>query len=56
MITVTGVCRADDVTGTNTVLSNQLFDLRVVRKAEGELKKANKKGIITKILDVLTNI
>ena len=40
----------------NSILSNQLFDLRVVREAEGELRKSNRKGIITKILDVLTNI
>jgi len=55
MMTVTGICRAEDVTSANTVLSNQLFDLRIARETEGEIKKTQRKGIITKVLDVLLN-
>jgi flagellar L-ring protein precursor FlgH len=50
---VTGICRAADVTSANTVLSNQLHDLKVEKVHEGELKKASEKGIIAKVLDAI---
>jgi flagellar L-ring protein precursor FlgH len=52
-VTVTGICRPEDVTPVNTVLSTQLHDLRIEKTNEGELKKANTKGIFTEILDFL---
>jgi flagellar L-ring protein precursor FlgH len=52
-IRVTGVCRPDDVTAANTVLSNQIHDLMIEKVHAGELKKANEKGIIAKILDTI---
>lgn len=50
---VTGVCRPDDVTPANTVLSNQIHDLSVEKVHKGELKKANEKGIIAKVFDAV---
>jgi flagellar L-ring protein precursor FlgH len=50
---VTGVCRPDDVTAANTVLSSQIHDLSVEKVHKGELKKTNEKGIIAKVLDTV---
>ena len=52
-IKVTGICRQDDVTVLNTILSNQIHDLRIDKTHTGELKKANEKGIIAKVLDAI---
>jgi flagellar L-ring protein precursor FlgH len=54
-ITVTGYCRPEDITADNTVLSTQMYDLRVNKQHSGELRKTASKGIITKILDVIFN-
>lgn len=54
-ITVTGYARPTDVTIANTVLSTQMFDLRVAKTHEGEIRKAQKKGLFTKILDTIFN-
>lgn len=52
-IKVTGICRPGDVTAANTVLSNQIHDLCIMKTNRGELKKANEKGIISKVFDTL---
>jgi len=52
-IFVTGTCRADDVTVNNTVSSEKLFDLHLVKRHEGELREVTNKGILTKILEGL---
>ena len=52
-IKVTGVCRAEDVTAANTVLSSQIHDLVVEKVHEGELKKANEKGLLAKFFDAI---
>lgn len=53
VIKVTGICRAEDVTPANTILSNQLHDLKISKAHKGELREANKKGIIAKVLDTI---
>ena len=53
LLKVTGVCRPDDVTPANTILSNQIHDLKIEKVHKGELKKANEKGILTKILEAI---
>ena len=52
-ITVTGICRPDDVTPANTIISNQIHDLKIEKSNTGELKKAATKGIIAKVLDAI---
>jgi flagellar L-ring protein precursor FlgH len=52
-ITVTGICRGEDVTTANTILSNQIHDLRVVKKNEGRLPEASRKGLVTQFFDFL---
>ncbi len=54
-ITLTGYCRAEDVAADNTVLSTQMFDLRVTKAHSGELRNASKKGILSKIIDFVFN-
>jgi flagellar L-ring protein precursor FlgH len=54
-ITVTGMIRPDDVGADNTVLSTQMWDLRVAKTHTGELREVSKKGILTKILDTIFN-
>ena len=54
-ITVTGYCQPQDVTIDNTVLSTQVFDLRVSKTNEGELRDATNKGILTTILETIFN-
>jgi len=50
---VTGICRPDDVTPANTVLSNQIHDLVIERMHEGELQQSTEKGIIAKVLETV---
>ena len=50
-LTLTGVCRKDDVSADNTVQSTQLADLKLVKEHKGELSKVTKKGLISRILE-----
>ncbi|MCZ6834498.1 MAG: flagellar basal body L-ring protein FlgH [Planctomycetota bacterium] len=52
-IKVTGICRPDDITLFNTILSSQVHDLKIEKTHEGELKNANTKGFIAQILDAV---
>lgn len=54
-VKLTGYCRAEDVTIDNTVLSNQLFDLRIEKATSGEVRNTSKKGLLTKLLDLVFN-
>lgn len=50
---ITGICRPQDISAVNTILSNQLHDLSIDKVHEGELRKSNEKGIIAKVLEAL---
>lgn len=50
---VTGICRPEDVSPVNTVLSNQIHDLHVEKINAGDLKNVNEKGIIAKVFDAV---
>lgn len=50
---VTGICRPDDVSPANSVLSSQIHDLKIEKMHTGELKNASKKGIVAKVLEAL---
>ncbi|MEC9373611.1 MAG: flagellar basal body L-ring protein FlgH [Planctomycetota bacterium] len=52
---LSGYCRTEDVTESNTVESNQLFDLRYEVHNEGEMADVNKKGIFPKVLETIFN-
>lgn len=55
VIVLAGVCRQEDVTVENTVLSSQMADLRVEQHNEGAVKQAAKKGFLTNVLDAVFN-
>lgn len=52
---LSGICRADDVTDTNTVQSNQLYDLRLIVENEGDLDESTKKGLIPRLWETIFN-
>jgi len=52
-VKVTGICRPDDVTPANTILSSQLHDLSIEKMHTGELKRANERGVIAKVFDAV---
>lgn len=54
-VVLTGTCRKDDVTIDNTILSTQIYDLRLIKEHAGEVRNATKKGLITKFFDALFN-
>lgn len=52
-IKITGICRPDDITAANSILSNQIHDLKIEKAHEGELKKTSEKGIIAEVMDFI---
>jgi flagellar L-ring protein precursor FlgH len=56
LLHVTGMCRSDDVTADNTVLSSQVFNQEINVQHEGPLNDAAKRGWLTKLLDVIKPI
>jgi len=52
-IVLTGVCRVDDVTADNTVLSTQLYDLNLTKRHRGATVDTTKRGFVPRILDWL---
>lgn len=55
VVVLSGICRYEDVTDTNTVQSNQLFDLVLNVQNTGDLKRTTKKGIIPRVLEGILN-
>ncbi len=49
-ITLTGVCRSEDVTPDNSVLSSQIAQLVLIEKNQGSVRDATKRGWIPKLL------
>jgi len=54
-IVLSGSCRSEDVTTSNTVLSSQLADLLVTSKTEGRVKETATKGWIPRVLEAIFN-
>ncbi|MEE9211184.1 MAG: flagellar basal body L-ring protein FlgH [Phycisphaeraceae bacterium] len=54
-LVLTGTCRSEDVTVDNTVLSTELYDLRLAKEHTGELRKVTRKGLLTKLLELIFN-
>jgi len=51
LFVLTGVCRVQDITPDNTVLSTQLYDLELQKKNSGALRDTTKRGWVPRILD-----
>lgn len=50
-ITLTGVCRSEDVTATNSIFSTQIANLVLIEKNRGAVRDATTRGWIPRILD-----
>jgi flagellar L-ring protein FlgH len=46
-----GICRVEDITPDNTVLSTQLFDLEFTKINKGQVRNTTRTGLIAKLLD-----
>jgi flagellar L-ring protein precursor FlgH len=53
-MTLTGMCRRQDITAANTVLSDQIYDLSVVAKYGGGVKDSTRKGWLTRLVEFLS--
>jgi len=52
-LVLSGLCREEDVTLQNTILSSQMADLNILLENEGALKETAEKGLITRVLDTI---
>lgn len=52
---LSGVCRREDVTASNTILSSQLADLTVGVESTGEVKDTASKGFFTRVFEAIFN-
>lgn len=50
---LSGVCRREDITTSNTILSSQLASLTLISRHEGQVEDAGRKGVITRALEFL---
>jgi flagellar L-ring protein precursor FlgH len=51
-LTLSGVCRAEDITPDNTVLSTQLYDKSVAKTHTGMVHDNNKRGLLPRLFDL----
>jgi flagellar L-ring protein precursor FlgH len=54
IITVTGTCRAEDITADNSILSTQLHDQELTKVHKGTVRNATRKGWGGKLLDAIS--
>jgi flagellar L-ring protein precursor FlgH len=52
-VSLSGVCRAADISADNSVLSTQLADVEVRTKHKGAVRDTTKRGLIPKIVDTI---
>ena len=52
-IVLSGVCRREDVSNGNTVLSSQLAGLRLISRHEGRVPDGTDKGLIPRVLETI---
>ncbi len=48
---LSGICRVEDVTADNTVLSTQIYDLELQKTTRGGVTQSTKRGWVPKLLD-----
>lgn len=52
-MTLTGLCRSKDVGVDNTIMSSQVYNLKIKKEHSGVARDATKRGLLTKVLDFL---
>jgi flagellar basal body L-ring protein FlgH len=50
---LSGICDPDDVSPAGSILSSDIYDLRLIREHEGELRRSTKKGLFGRVLDTI---
>lgn len=50
---LTGICRAEDISADNTLLSTQLYDLELNKSNTGAVRDTTKRGWVPKLLDAI---
>ncbi|MBC8107544.1 MAG: flagellar basal body L-ring protein FlgH [Anaerolineae bacterium] len=50
---LTGICRAEDISADNTLLSTQLYDLELNKSHTGAVRDTTKRGWVPKLLDAI---
>ncbi len=53
VLTLTGTCRAADITPDNTILSTQVHDLKIVETNTGAVRDTTRRGWIPRMIDFL---
>lgn len=51
---LSGVCRVEDVSADNTILSSQIYDKNLVQSNKGSVRNATRKGWLENLLDVVS--
>jgi flagellar L-ring protein FlgH len=51
-VTLTGVCRSEDVTPDNSILSTQIADLVLVERNQGAVRQGTRRGWVPRLLDM----
>ena len=55
LVMLSGICRQEDVTTSNTIMSSQLANKAVIIENDGDIDRASKKGLIPRILEGIFN-
>lgn len=51
---LTGVCRVEDISADNTILSSQLYDKNIDHRSKGTVREASRRGWLSNLLDVIS--
>ena len=52
-ITLTGVCRSNDISASNTITSNRIANLKIDKQSTGIAKSYSERGWLTKLVDFI---
>lgn len=53
-LVLSGICRAEDVTPDNTILSSQIFDKKITKTHTGAVRDTTRRGWLMKLLDAFS--
>ncbi|MFG0256687.1 MAG: flagellar basal body L-ring protein FlgH [Phycisphaerales bacterium JB043] len=55
IITLTGLCRTEDIAEANTIESGRMFNMTLNVQHQGQMHKATRKGLIPRVLESIFN-
>jgi flagellar L-ring protein FlgH len=53
-VSLTGLCRAKDISETNLLSSDQITDLNISKREVGHVRDSYKRGMVTRFLDLMS--